>query len=521
MQIFQLLSFTQSLFFCSSWLLILLSVVLFLKKKKRLALFLLLLGNLMLGFFMGILDNYVNIWDEQYHMLVAKNMMDHPFTPVLFKNTVLKYSYENWVGNHIWLHKQPLFLWQMALSMKIFGVTPLAGRIPSILMHALMVPLVYRIGKNMTGSSRIGYYAAFLFTVSYYILDMVSGYRCTDHNDMAFLFYTTASIWAWTEYMTKKSWKWSVLIGLFAGAAVLNKWLPGLLVFGGWGLAILINATDRNQLKSYLHLTLALAVSVLVFLPWQIYTFIIFPQEANYEYNLNVLHFTVPIENHVGDWKYYFENIGVLYGTGDLTPWVLLLGFILLLFYIQDKRYRIFAFASVVAVYGFYTLAATKMLSFPLLVSVFAFLSFAVVLEKLQQALDKITARPKVIGIAMALILVLFGWFSFNIKSIEYIHFTDWISRPQRVNELKLYDYLTSQQPDTAYTYFNMPNMSEVPFMFHKGIHAAYSYFPNQDQYVDLKKKKVKFVIVDNNQNNLPSYIQEDSSAQIIKNPFR
>jgi 4-amino-4-deoxy-L-arabinose transferase len=515
------LSSTQSLFFYTSWLFILLSIVLFLKKKIRLSIFLLLLGNLMVGVFMGMLDNYINIWDEQFHMLVAKNMIDHPFSPMLHKNTVLDYSYKMWVGNHIWLHKQPLFMWQMALSMKIFGVTPLAGRIPSILMHALMVPLIYRIGKNMTGLSRVGYYAAFLFTVANYFLDMAAGYRTTDHNDLAFMFYTTASIWAWTEYVRKKSWKWSVLIGLFAGAAVLNKWLPGLLVFGGWGLSTLFSATDRKQLKSYLHLSLAFAVSVLVFMPWQIYTYAKFPNEARFEHEFNMMHFNQAIENHVGGWKYYFENLGALYGSGDLVPWILLIGFVLLMFIIRDNRHRIFAFTSVVAVYGFYTLASTKMLSFPILVAVFAFLSFAVALEKLQQILEKITARPKVIGVSMALILVLFGWMSFNIKSIEEIHFTDKVYHQQKINELKLYDYLTNVQPDTTYTFFNLPAFSDVPFMFHKNIHAAYSCCPNPDQIADLKKRGVKFAVVDNKENNIPPYILEDSTLQIIKNPYR
>jgi 4-amino-4-deoxy-L-arabinose transferase-like glycosyltransferase len=518
---FQSLSATQVLFFCTSGLFFLLSVVLFLKKKNRLSLFLLFLGSLMLGFFMGLLDNYVNMWDEQFHMLVAKNMLVDPFSPMLIKNTEVGYSYKMWVGNHIWLHKQPLFLWQMALSMKIFGVSPLAGRLPSILMHALMVPMVYRMGKNMTGSSRIGYYAAFLFTVSYYVLDMVSGYRSTEHNDMAFLFYVSASMWAWTEYTLKRTWKWSVLIGLFAGAAVLNKWLPGLLVFGGWGLSVLLCKTDRNQLKSYLHLLLAFAVSVLMFLPWQIYTFVKFPDEARFEYDFNVLHFKNPIEDHAGGWKYYFDNLGVLYGEGALVPWLLLLGFILLLFSFRDTRYRIFAFVSVVGVYVFYTLAATKMLSFPIIVCVFAFLSFAVIFDRLQHVLDKITARPKIVGATMVLLLVLFGWMSFNAKSIEEIHFTDQIYRPQKENELRLYDYLITQQPDTAYTFFNLPVFSNVPFMFHKNIHVAYCFCPNQDQFVDLKKRGVKFAVVDNKENNIPSYILEDSTVQIIKNPYR
>ncbi|MBP7399885.1 MAG: hypothetical protein KA954_09890, partial [Chitinophagales bacterium] len=64
---------------------------------------------------------YLHDWDERFHALVAKNMMTHPFTPMLRANPVLPYDETSWTDGHIWLHKQPLFLWQMALSMKIFG----------------------------------------------------------------------------------------------------------------------------------------------------------------------------------------------------------------------------------------------------------------------------------------------------------------------------------------------------------------------------------------------------------------
>ena len=50
-------------------------------------------------------------------------MMEDPFKPMLIKNPLFPYHYGDWWNCHIWVHKQPLFLWQMALSMKIFGVS--------------------------------------------------------------------------------------------------------------------------------------------------------------------------------------------------------------------------------------------------------------------------------------------------------------------------------------------------------------------------------------------------------------
>src|SRR3954464_6835379 len=104
------------------------SSLLFVKGHEKAALMILFIGALFIRFFVAYLDPFLNPWDERFHALVARNMMDHPFSPMLVKDNLLWYDHTNWCGNHIWLHKQPLFLWQMALSMKIFGVSEFAIR---------------------------------------------------------------------------------------------------------------------------------------------------------------------------------------------------------------------------------------------------------------------------------------------------------------------------------------------------------------------------------------------------------
>ncbi len=516
------ISFQQLLLF-SSFLFILTSVWFFVTKKEKWSLLFLFSGTLVLGLFMGILSPYLNYWDEQYHALVAKNMMSHPFVPMLYKNPVLSYSYDCWVGNHVWLHKQPLFLWQMALSMKIFGTSVIAMRFPSILMNAIMTLFIYRIGKLMV-NNRVGFYAAVFYAVNNYVLEIVSGFNGTDHNDLAFLFYVTASIWAWTEYVEKRKLKWIILIGVFVGAAILNKWLVGFLVFGGWGISILLNNQERFQLRPYLDAFFAFFVSLLVFVPWQIYTFIRFPDEAKYEYDLNVLHFSTPVEQHSGDWKYHFQHINSIYGDGELIPWTLLFGFVILLFVMKNNRYRIFSIVSVFGVYGFYTMAATKMISFPIIVISFAMISFAVIFHHLQKLAERVIKNPNISSLFIVLILLFFSWLSLNIEVVKKNHTSskNYHNGYKYIKdkELLVFDYIMQKQPDTSYTFFNLPYMSQVPFMFHKGVHAAYDFVPNQEQYEELKKNKQKIVFIDNNQNNIPDYILSDSTAQIIRNPY-
>ncbi|MGL5890539.1 MAG: ArnT family glycosyltransferase, partial [Bacteroidia bacterium] len=150
------------------------SVLFFNTGRLTISLSLLFLGSLALGFFIANLDPFLILWDEQYHALVAKSMMKDPFRPMLYAVPVLEYDYTNWSANHIWVHKQPLFLWQMALSLKLFGVNEMAIRIPSIVMHAFAALMIYRIGK-ISVSADVGYYGALFFTLAYFPLEMVAG----------------------------------------------------------------------------------------------------------------------------------------------------------------------------------------------------------------------------------------------------------------------------------------------------------------------------------------------------------
>ena len=202
-------------------------------KTKRYAVPLLFVATLLLGYFIVNLDHFLILWDEQYHALVAKNLIDNPLKPCLYRHPILGYDHRIWTNNHVWLHKQPLFLWQMALSIKLFGANELAVRIPSILMHAIIPVLIYRIGTNIKNRDT-GYYGALLFAVAYFPLELVAGRYSTDHNDIAFLFYMTASFWAWFEYQRSKKKYWIILIGLFSGGAVLVKWLMGVFIYIVW-----------------------------------------------------------------------------------------------------------------------------------------------------------------------------------------------------------------------------------------------------------------------------------------------
>lgn len=217
------LSFGSQLAIFGSIILLLISFVLFLRKKKYSLLFL-FLGGISLGMGFALIDPFLHLWDEKFHALVAKNLSETPFHPRLLNSDIVSYNYELWVGNYTWLHKPPMSLWQIALSIKVFGADILAVRAPSVLLHALTSILVYRIGI-IAFTKRAAYFSALIYLLLNYNLELVAGLHTSDHIDIAFTFYITASIWAFIEYQKSKKVKWIYLIGCFVGLAILTKWL--------------------------------------------------------------------------------------------------------------------------------------------------------------------------------------------------------------------------------------------------------------------------------------------------------
>ncbi len=295
-----------------------------LKNQNLYITFLVLLG-IVLRIIYTSLDPFLNNWDERYHALVAKNMMTNPFKPMLRVDPIVPYDIHAWCYNHIWLHKQPLFLWQMAASMKIFGVSEWAMRLPSAIMEGLMVGLVFRITFLLTKNQITSIIASLMWLFSYYQLEQTSGHIGMDHNDVAFSFYILASIWAYIEYLKDFSWKWAILVGVFAGLSILNKWLTGLIIFLPWGISLLDDFMRKKYFAQLKQFCIALCCCLIIFLPWQIYILNTFPVLAKYEYAYNAKHIWEVVEKHNGSMLFYFWYFPSYFGL--LTFFFLPLGF--------------------------------------------------------------------------------------------------------------------------------------------------------------------------------------------------
>lgn len=512
------LSSTDNAILAIAFGLIILSLIAFIYKRERMAIWVLILGALLLRIFMATVANYLHLWDEQYHALVAKNMINNPFTPMLYANPLLPYPLYSWIEGHIWLHKQPLFLWQMAASMTLFGVNLLAMRLPSILMSTAIVWFIYVLGVRMV-DKKTGFYAAFLFAVGNYGLQLVNGYHSTDHNDVAFHFYVTASIVAWVIYwQNKRSLKWALLIGLLSGMAVMVKWIPGVLVYAGWGAAIIFTKEQRKTSRAYLHFAIAVIVTAVVVIPWQLYTLHYFPEIATHELLYNSAHVGQAVEQHGGDWRYHFNMSKYHFGI----PFLLLLtGWILMIKQIKSNGLNIAVSIWIISVFTVFTIAQTKMPTFTFMIAALSYLGGARLLVELLNIIiiNPNTKYAKHLQTLFTVLVIGFiGWRSVNYKAIQARH-TLWnksVDDPYK-NRILTQRLIKSLEKDTdnETVFFYMRSFDNIPLMFFTDAAAAYDRMLTESEIELLISKGYRLRTFDDG--NLPDYIYSND-IEIIKN---
>jgi len=414
--------------------------------------FQLFMGALSLRLGGGLLEDFINIWDEQFHALVAKHLAETPLTPRLYPEEVLPYSVESWTNNYIWLHKQPLFLWQMALSIKVFGNTVLGVRLPSILMSASMVYLIFGIGRRIF-SKDAAFWGAFLFSVCYFPIQLNTGSIPTDHNDVAFVFYVACSILAWLKYVEKPTLQRAIVVGLLAGAAILTKWLVGLSVYLIWGVwAIVSKNITRSQIVNGL---ISLVAACAVFVPWNLYIFSVFPQEAAHEMTYNSKHLWEALEGHSEPWYFHFSSAVKMYGV-----------FGIVLFFLGDFKglWSTIKARALIGwmffVFGLFTFAATKMLAFTYVLSPVIFLIMGSGLKRVFTLNQK--DRRWLVTAACLLIIVTYPNFLKLINS----HGVDNEFRRVRYEVAEFAKDLHKNENDQGILVFNLPYQTHPILMF-------------------------------------------------------
>ncbi len=213
-----------------------------------------------LGFFLifaGLGSTHLIPWDEAIYAKIAKNIF-----------TTGEYFTLHWWPGELWFEKPPLYMWLVSGLMHLVGVSEWAVRLPSAIFGLGTVMTVYLFGKRLYNRT-VGFLSAFVLLTTFQFLY----YSRIGMLDVTLTFFTTLSIyfyWHAEEDLKKSFW---VISGLSMGLAVMTKGIVGflpLLVILAHQATLIFSGKKKLESNLINNTLLFLLSSAVIFLPWHL-----------------------------------------------------------------------------------------------------------------------------------------------------------------------------------------------------------------------------------------------------------
>ncbi|NLA25338.1 MAG: hypothetical protein GX879_10270, partial [Bacteroidales bacterium] len=252
----------------------------------------------------------------------------------------------------------------------------------------------------------------------------------TDHIDLFFLIFILIAVFFAVRAIKSQKLYFSILSGVFIGLAILSKWLPALIVVGVWGI-LAFNKISWKQF--FLQFIMMLSFATIVALPWQIYIYTYFPEQAAWEASLNMQHITNVLDNQSGSFWYHFVKMGKIYGELFylVVLWMLYKSFKSVKSF-KKSRYRLALLAWILVPYLFFSFTATKMQAYTLFAAPAIFISTAFFAEYLLKTKHKFKRN----WLPIVLLIVLFALpIRYNIERLKFFEKQD--RNPQWTQNIK------------------------------------------------------------------------------------
>jgi 4-amino-4-deoxy-L-arabinose transferase-like glycosyltransferase len=182
-------------------------------------------------------------------------------------------EFDDWImlrlTGRIYVDKPPLHFWMIAGAYKIFGVNPLAARLPSAVAAFCAVLLTFLFVKRKFGNTQTAFLAAVILMSSYDFLWWARRTRI----DMVFSFFFSASLvffyWGCESPSNRRKTLWYIAFWLATGFAFMDK---AFIAFANLAVVIPYSVMvafkpDGRTVKPVL-LTITSPVVLLPTLPW-------------------------------------------------------------------------------------------------------------------------------------------------------------------------------------------------------------------------------------------------------------
>jgi 4-amino-4-deoxy-L-arabinose transferase len=210
----------------------------------------------------------------------------------------------------------------MAGSLKIFGLTEIAVRIPALILATLASLLVFFIARRFC-SEKYAVLAATLFAFHGLMTDLCTGRLSSDSVETCFLFFIT-----WGMYIIFRKplggfkMKDYLFVGCLTGFAFLSKWQPALLI----PLVAFIAHFKKSEIwRHLLGMTLMMTVAILIGGAWIGYCYVHYPIEADWLIHSLFLPVYDSSVSPDGTWYSYLTDFGNFFGY---TTYILVILFI-------------------------------------------------------------------------------------------------------------------------------------------------------------------------------------------------
>ena len=368
-------------------------------RHRSASLFLLVIAVASVVLFYRLGDPALKNWDESIYAEVAKEILQS----------------RDWLTLHWqhfdWFEKPPLTFWLMAGLFRFFGVNEFSARAVSAFAGVGLVAVIYGIGKLQRGPI-CGLIAALILLTTFQFVQM-SRLVTTD---VLLVFFIYLAIYGYLRVRDGDR-RWWYLVSVSCALGFLVKSFASVLAPATIAFAVVVDRQVNETLKAtqfWFSVLAGLAISI----PWHA-TMIYLHGSAfvNEYFYYHVWSRTItPIEGHSGAYWFYFREI-----WEKIYPWWSIAPFAVVFNIWQIKRGRssVALLALAVFVFGFYTVAQTKMTSYILPV----YPALALLISELFAALwDR---RRVAIRVAVILICVGFAYEAIGKIRSYYVRIED------------------------------------------------------------------------------------------------
>lgn len=223
-----------------------------------------------------------------------------------------------------WLEKEPLVFWFMALAIKIFGFTTFALRFSSALLSIFIAPLFYLLTLRTISQARparrsfseAGF--SLLLTLLFFFSPALWHAHMLRAGDLNAIWLVTF-LAALAAYVYLRDSKHYWLIGVCVALNFLTRGFVGILLLGIILSAEFIRSYFKQDRWTVRRFVITLAIALLPWLAWHLTQYLGNPTEyiRIYWQEQFFSRIYLPLQNHSGDWLFYFRflkaKLGVWY----------------------------------------------------------------------------------------------------------------------------------------------------------------------------------------------------------------